>query len=276
MRPIVALLTDFGGQDHYAGAVRGAVLAACPEATLVDIAHDLPAHDVTAAAFELAACYRTFPPGTVFLAVVDPGVGSRRRALALEAGGYRFVGPDNGILGEVLADYPGAPLHEITNAGLFRHGVSVTFHARDVFAPVAAYLAKGLPLADVGPPAADPVRLPESLPRLVGAREWEAEVVHVDRFGNLITSLTSAELAVVLEAVAGDTNALVVVVAEVVMPWARTYCDVTEGEACALIGSSGRLEVAVNQGSAARVLGAARGTPVRLRAFGIYGQGPVL
>src|SRR5262249_8574421 len=140
MRPIVALLTDFGGQDHYVGAVKGAVLASCPEATLVDVAHELPAHDVEAAAFCLVSCFRAFPAGSVFLAVVDPGVGSERRPLALEALGYRFVGPDNGIFTLVLADQPAARIHEITNAGLYRYEVSATFHARDIFGPVAGHL----------------------------------------------------------------------------------------------------------------------------------------
>ena len=265
-RPLVALLTDFGSRDHYAGAVKGAVLAACPEATVVDITHELPRHDVSAGAFSLAAAYRAFPPGAVFLAVVDPGVGSPRRALALEAGGYRFVGPDNGIFTLVLAEHPGARVREITNPRLVRTDVSNTFHARDVFAPVAAHLARGAALSEVGPPVRDPVALAQEAVRRVGKSEWEAAVVDVDGFGNLTTNLSGAELAAILKTLDGDPTRLVVVVEGVVLPLVRTYADVAEGEPCALMGSSGRLEIAVHRDSAARLLGAPRGAPVRLRA----------
>jgi S-adenosylmethionine hydrolase len=264
-RPLVALLTDFGSRDHYAGAVRGAVLAACPEATVVDITHELPRHDVSAGAFSLAAAYRAFPAGAVFLAVVDPGVGSARRALALEAGGYRFVGPDNGIFTLILAEHPGARVREITNPRLVRRDVSNTFHARDVFAPVAANLARGAALSVVGPPVRDPVVLAQEAVRRVGKSEWEAAVVDVDGFGNLTTNLSGTELDAILKTLDDDPTRLVVVVEGVVLPLVRTYADVAEGEPCALMGSSGRLEIAVHRDSAARLLGAPRGAPVRLR-----------
>ena len=265
MRPIVALLTDFGSQDHYVGAVKGAVLAACREAALVDIAHDLSPHDIAAGAYALAACYRAFPGGSVFLAVVDPGVGSGRRALALEAGGYTFVGPDNGLFTLVLDEQPGARLHEITNAGLYRHELSATFHARDIFGPVAGLLAGGLPIGDVGAPARDPVRLPAAPVRRRAEGDWEAMVIHVDRFGNLTTNLSSGELSAILLSVDGDPRQLLAVVEGIVLPLATTYADVPHGEACALVGSSGRLEISVNCGSAARLLGAGRGARVLIR-----------
>ena len=271
MRPIVALLTDFGSQDHYAGAVRGAVLGACREAAVVDITHDVPPHDVMAAAFSLAAARGAFPAETTFLAVVDPGVGSARRALALDAAGQRFVGPDNGIFTFVLAEHPSARIHEITNEGLFRARVSATFHARDIFGPVAGRLAAGMDLAEVGPPLTDPVRLALERPRPVGSEEWEGAVLHVDRFGNLITSFTQEDLDGALAAASGDPTDLVVVVEGMVLPLVRTYSDVTEGEACAVAGSTGRLEVSVNRGSAARQLGAARGAPVRVRRVSTTG-----
>jgi S-adenosylmethionine hydrolase len=264
-RPLVALLTDFGSRDHYAGAVRGAVLSACPEATVVDITHELPRHDVAAGAYSLAAAYRAFPAGAVFLAVVDPGVGSARRALALEAGGYRFVGPDNGIFTHVLAEHPGARVREIKNPRLQRPDVSSTFHARDVFAPVAAHLARGAALSEVGPPVRDPVVVAQEAVRKVGRSEWEAAVVDVDGFGNLTTNLSGAELTGILKTLDGDPTRLVVVVEGVVLPLVRTYADVAEGEPCALMGSSGRLEIAVHRDSAARLLGAPKGAPVRLR-----------
>jgi S-adenosyl-L-methionine hydrolase (adenosine-forming) len=264
-RPLVALLTDFGSRDHYAGAVKGAVLAACPEATVVDITHELPRHDVAAAAFSLAAAHRAFPPGSVFVAVVDPGVGSERRALAMEAGGYRFVGPDNGIFTLILAEHPGARIREIRNARLLRPAVSATFHARDVFAPVAAHLARGAALSDVGPAVRDPVVFPLEAVRRVGKSEWEAAVVDVDGFGNLTTNLSGRDLAGILSTLDDDPTRIVVVVEGVVLPLVRTYADVAVGEPCALMGSSGRLEIAVHRDSAARLLGAPKGAPVRLR-----------
>jgi hypothetical protein len=271
MRPIVALLTDFGGQDHYVGAVKGAVLSACREAALVDIAHDLPPHDVAEGAWALFAAYRAFPAGTVFLAVVDPGVGSERRGLAIEAAGYLFVGPDNGLFSYVLSEHPDARVHQVTNAGLFRHDVSAVFHGRDVFGPVAGRLASGLAIDEVGPALADPVRFPEVPVRQVDATTWEATVIHVDRFGNLTTNLSQAALERILETVGGDPTQIVVVVEGIVLPYVRVYSDLPEGEGCALLGSSGRLEVAVRKGNASRVLGAGRGAPVRVRTVAFEG-----
>jgi S-adenosylmethionine hydrolase len=270
-KPIVALLTDFGSQDHYAGAVRGAVLSACPEATVVDIAHDLPAHDIVEGAFALAAAYRAFPGGTVFVAVVDPEVGSDRRALALEAGGYRFVGPDNGVFTFVLAEHADARAHEITNRGLFRYEVSATFHARDIFAPVAGQLAGGAPLELVGPPLAEPVRFALEPVRQHGPGEWGTRVLHVDRFGNLTTHLGRRDLDGILDSVGGDTTGIVVLVEGMVVPFVRIYADVPEGDPCALMGGSGRLEVAVHRGSASRLLGAGKGAPVWVRAVSATG-----
>jgi S-adenosylmethionine hydrolase len=267
--PVVALLTDFGNQDHYVGAMKGAILTVCPEVTLVDLAHEIPAHDVTAGALALASAWRAFPARSVFVAVVDPGVGSARRGLALEVDGYRFVGPDNGILSLVMAEAERPPaLHEITNPSLVGTAVSATFHARDVFGPVAAHLARGLEIAQVGPAVSDPVRLPLPALRQVGASEWEATVVHVDRFGNLITNLMKRDLDAILAAVENDFHDIVVQVEGETLPLARTYAHVPEGEGCALMGSSGRLEVAVHKGNAARLLGAAAGAPIRVRAVG--------
>jgi len=264
MRPTIALLTDFGSRDHYVGAVKGAILSVCSDATLVDIAHDLPAHDVAEGAFCLAGAHRTFPSGVVFLAVVDPGVGSARRSLALEAGGYLFVGPDNGIFTLILSEHRGARVHEVTARGFFRPDISATFHARDVFGPVAGHLASGIPLDEVGPLAPDPVVFTIPGLRRQGPEEWEATVVHVDRFGNLVTNVTKHDLEA-MQAEAGDAE-IVAVVEGVVVPFVITYADIHEGEACALMGSCGHLEIAVHRGNASRLLGAGKGAPVRLRA----------
>src|SRR6058998_3429222 len=158
-RPVIALLTDFGTRDHYAGTMKGVALGICPDATLVDISHELPAHDVLAGALELAAAYRYFPAGTIFLVVVDPGVGSSRRGIAAESGDYRFVAPDNGVLTAVLAEHPAKRVVELTERKYARPTVSRTFEGRDRFAPAAAWLAKGIDLAALGRGAANVQRL---------------------------------------------------------------------------------------------------------------------
>jgi S-adenosylmethionine hydrolase len=264
MAAIVGLLSDFGHADHYVGAMKGAVLAACPEATLVDLVHDVPAHDVRAGALALEAAYRAFPGRSVFVAVVDPGVGSSRRGLAVSAGGYFFVGPDNGLLSLVAGAHQGARTRALTNAGLFRYEVSALFHGRDVFAPVAGHLARGGAFEEVGPLVEDMVvlRLPALERR--GPGEWAGEVLHVDHFGNLVTNVSAADLEAVAREAAAGLDELLVSIAGAIVPVARVYADVAVGEPCALVGSGGRLEVAVNQGSAAREMGAGRGSPVRL------------
>src|SRR5947208_4245769 len=149
-RPVIALLTDFGTRDHYAGTMKGVALGICPDATLVDISHELPPHDVLAGALELAACYRYFPAGAIFLVVVDPGVGSTRRGIAADTGDYKFVAPDNGVLTLVFDEHPPKKVVELTERKYARPSVSRTFEGRDRFAPAAAWLAKGIELSALG------------------------------------------------------------------------------------------------------------------------------
>lgn len=263
--PVIALLTDFGLQDHYVGAMKGAILSTCPEATLVDVCHDVPAWDVAAGALLLDAAYRHFPGGTVFVAVVDPGVGSERRPVALGAGRWLFVGPDNGLFTCVLQAHPQARVRLLANPVLYRTPLSAVFHGRDLFGPAAAHLARGLALEEVGPALADPVRLPLPSPvRVPGG--WEGEVLHVDRFGNLITNLTEAELRS-----AGRRDSLLVEVASRAVPLVVSYSDVAAGQPCALVGSSGRLEVAVHGGRADALEGWRRSCLVRVLA--VLGDG---
>jgi S-adenosylmethionine hydrolase len=262
---LIALLTDFGSQDHYVGALKGAILAGCPDAGVVDIVHDVPPHDIEAGAWALSAAFRSFPPRTIFVAVVDPGVGGRRRALAIGCNGQFFVGPDNGIFTYVLVENYDYQVHEITNRALMREEVSATFHARDVFGPVAAHLARGVPISEVGPNVIDPVVFPVQSMRQKGPIEWEANVVHVDHFGNLTTSLYHRDLMGILSQVGNDPTEVVVVVEGWVIPLVHAYSEVAEGEACALVGSTGRMEVAIYRGSAAKTIGAGKGSPVRIR-----------
>jgi S-adenosylmethionine hydrolase len=256
-RPLIALVTDFGLRDHYVGAMKGVILGICPEATLVDISHEIDPQDVLNGALELAASYRYFPPSTIFLVVVDPGVGSARRAIAVASGGYSFVGPDNGVFSLVVDPAtPGAV--ELTDPQYARPTVSRTFEGRDRFAPAAAWLAKGIALTALGPPAASLVRLDLPLPR-ADADGIDGEVLRIDRFGNLTTNIDG----VLLAKIAGP--ATVSIGRELIPRIVSTYADVKPGELCALMGSSDRLEIAVSGGSAARTLGLGRGAVVQLR-----------
>jgi S-adenosylmethionine hydrolase len=259
-RPTVAVLTDFGTRDHYAGTIKAVVLSVCPDATLIDIGHEIPPHDVLAGALELAACYRYFPVGTIFLVVVDPGVGSSRRGLAADTGDYRFVAPDNGVLSAVFRESPPKRVVELTERKYARPTVSRTFEGRDRFAPAAGWLAKGITLMSLGKTVTDFRWL--DLPKLtVSSTDIQGEVVRVDRFGNLITNIDrrtfdqfAREGTVAVRAGAHDVRRLV-----------ATYAEAEPGELCALFGSTDHLEIAANAGDAAARLGLSRGAAVTVR-----------
>ena len=259
-RPTVAFLSDFGTRDHYAGTLKAVVLSVCPDATLVDIGHEIPPHDVVAGALELAACYKYFPAGTIFLVVVDPGVGSARRGLAAEAGDYKFVAPDNGVLSAVFEELPPKRVVELTERKYARATVSRTFEGRDRFAPAAGWLAKGINLTWLGKSMTKYHTL--TLPRpSVAGDEVTGEVVRVDRFGNLITNIDRRTF----EQLAHGGTIVVVAGARPVPRLVATYVDAPQGELCALFGSTDHLEIAVNAGDAAAVLGLSRGAPVIVR-----------
>jgi S-adenosylmethionine hydrolase len=258
-RPIIATLTDFGLRDHYVAAMKAVALGICPDVTFVDITHDIGPQDVAGAALELDACFAYFPAGTIFLVVVDPGVGSTRRAIAAAAGEYRFVGPDNGVLFPVLQHTPGRRVVELTEPKYARPMVSRTFEGRDRFAPAAAWLAAGVELAALGPAMERIVELPISAARQSGDRLL-GEVLRVDRFGNLITNIDRPTLERFLD----GRNGVVDVAGHAVLIVA-TYAEAPPGGLCALVSSSDRLEVAVNGGSAAVALAALRGAAVHVR-----------
>lgn len=257
-RPVIALLTDFGTRDHYAGTMKGVALGICPDAVLVDITHDIAAHDILGGALELAASYKYFPAGTIFLVVVDPGVGSKRRGLAAEAGDHKFVAPDNGVLTAVFEEHAPKKVVELSERKYARPTVSRTFEGRDRFAPAAAWLAKGIELGALGRPAGGVQRLDIPKPSVDGDR-IVGEVLRVDRFGNLVTNVdrrTFDRLAgAALDIHVGDHS-----IAKVV----STYADAVDGEVCALFGSTDHLEVAANGASAAALLALERGAPVTI------------
>ena len=229
--------------------MKGVILGITPETQLVDISHQIPPQDVLAAAFILRHAACEFPLGTVHLAVVDPGVGTRRRPLALQSSGHLWVGPDNGLFSFIL-DCTDSRVHEIARPDLGRPDLSSTFHGRDLFAPLAAHLCRGLDLADVGPPVADPVRLDESAP-CKSADRIAGHIVHIDSFGNLVSNIEAADIVqwTALRIRLGD---------HVLTELCRTYDDVEPGAPLTLIGSAGLLEIAVNRGHAARQLGVQR------------------
>lgn len=245
--PIITLLTDFGARDSYVGEVRGVLLARAPGAVLADISHEIPSGDIRAGAYVLGRVWRRFPAGTVHLAVIDPGVGGARLALALRSEGHFFVGPDNGLFTPVLEradEIAGLPVPPPASA---------TFHGRDVFAPAAAAIAAGSPVAALGaPPRTTPVRLPIAGPRREG-NCLVGEVVYIDRFGTLITNL-------------GPDAQGPIEVAGVRVPLRRGFSDVAPGERVAFVGSGGTIEVAVRDGSAAEVFKAHAGIRVRAAA----------
>jgi S-adenosylmethionine hydrolase len=246
--PLVTLLTDFGLTDTYVGQVKGAILALSPSVTIVDLTHAVPPQDVLAGAFLLWSAVEVFPSGTIHLAVVDPGVGSSRRAVAIRASrGDIFVGPDNGLL-IPAADRLGGSHAAVELTG--RAPISSTFHGRDVFAPVAGHLANGVPLERLGSPITDLTRIELPTPRGV-----DGEVLHVDIYGNLVTNIPATSLPPRFEALVNGHAAR----------QAEFYAAVGPGELLALVGSAGLLEISARDASAAAVTGAARGSPVSVR-----------
>jgi len=257
--PIITLITDFGLRDPFVGIVKGVILGICGDARLVDLTHEVTPYDIREGALALQSAWRFFPPGSIHVAVIDPGVGSARRALGLTAGGHYFVGPDNGLFTFALGA-PGWSAASIETPSYRLPAVSGTFHARDIFAPAAAYLGLGVPLERLGPAVTDPVRL--SLPgcRLEGD-ELVGEVIRSDRFGNLLTSVTADRV----HEFAGAGPVVVTLGHRDVGSVVKCYDDGALGVPTPIMGSSGHLEIFVRNGSALALLTPGLGTPVRLR-----------
>ena len=258
-RPIIALLSDFGSRDHYAGTMKGVILGICPDATLVDISHDVPPHDLPFAALELAAAFRFFPRGCVFLVVVDPGVGSTRRGLAADTGDYRFVAPDNGVLTGVFQQVPPKRVVELTERRYARPTVSRTFEGRDRFAPAAAWLAKGIQLSALGRPVSDYRSIDIPVMR-VGDNVIDGTVLRIDRFGNLVTNIDREAF----DRLASSGEISIEVGGHQVGRLVETFADIGADEVCALFGSTDHLELAANAASAMKRLGIDHGAPVRV------------
>jgi S-adenosylmethionine hydrolase len=255
---LLTLLTDFGLTDYYVAAVKGTVLRLAPGAQLVDISHDVPPGDVAAGAFLLAAAVPSFPVGTVHLAVVDPGVGSRRRILAARFPSGWLVAPDNGLLTPFLDSALALhALRSVERADLFLPGPGQTFHGRDRFAPVAAYLLRGGPAEDLGPEIDDPRRLPGEPPRR-GPEGLYGTVVHIDRYGNLVTDLPAAWLPVRVAGLRAEVGG------HIATRFVTHYAEIPSGEAALLSGSLGALELSLDGANLALAWGVARGAEVKV------------
>lgn len=259
--PVITLLTDFGTADYFVGAVKGAILSINPRAVIVDITHDIPPQDLEACAFTLLASYRSFPPATIHVAVVDPGVGSTRRPVLVSAGNQFFIGPDNGVFSYIYETEPAHQTQHVTAEKYFRNPPSSTFHGRDIFAPVAAALSKGVELEAFGPSITDEVRFAESLePVMQADGAVKGRIIHIDRFGNCITNITRQTLSAEKE-----RGARLRVEGKVIRVFRRFFGEEVGGEDLfAIWGSAGFLEIAANNRSAAASLSVKRGQVVIL------------
>ncbi len=276
MPPIIALLTDFGTQDTYVGVMKAVMLGICPDARFIDLSHNIQPQNVRQAALALLSSYRFCPPGTVFLTVVDPGVGSSRKPIAVQAGDYFFVAPDNGLLSYVLADFAALNIVELNNPAYHLQPVSKTFHGRDIFSPAAAHLAAGTALTALGTPSERYAKQLMPQMKITGSL-ISGTVLYADHFGNLITSI--GELAwedphtLALTPRFGNrehtylintTRSRIAIGTAQISGIRDTYASALRGDLLALVGSSGFLEIAANQGSAAEVLKLAAGASVTL------------
>jgi S-adenosylmethionine hydrolase len=272
VRPI-ALLTDFGLTDIYVGVMKGVMRGICPDVQFIDISHAITPQSVREGALALRNSYRYFPAGTIFLVVIDPGVGSKRRAVAVKAGGYAFVAPDNGILSYTLACLSNYQAVALENTRYRLSDVSATFHGRDVFAPIAAYLARGVDFESLGSAVTDLATLPQPMLEITGT-QISGEIAHVDRFGNLITSIgllrRPSEDALLLE-ISGNPpikinadKAVIKIGRHTIYSIKRAYHEGDRGDLLAQADSNGYLEIAINMGSAAVRLEAAIGDAITL------------
>jgi S-adenosyl-L-methionine hydrolase (adenosine-forming) len=259
MKKVVTLLTDFGTSDYFVAAMKGVILARNPEVTLIDITHEIEPQDVRAGAFTLSCCYHDFPSGTIHLAVIDPGVGSERRAILVESSHYFFVGPDNGLFSFVFDRDPHACARHVTKSGYFRPNRSTTFHGRDIFAPVAACLSLGVSPEKFGAPINDPIRLDTADVETTVDGTLQGSIVHIDHFGNCVTSLQWEKLKGRL-----NGQARLQIGKNEISDLVLNYAAGSPIAPFLIVGSAGFIEISVRDGSAAKMLGAAVGDRVVL------------
>ena len=256
---VITLMTDFGTSDHYVGVMKGVILNINPQVQIVDITHTIPPQDIHAAAFLIDSAYRYFPPGTIHVIVVDPGVGSERRAIVCRTETAYFVCPDNGILTHILRNEERIRTVAVENSDYFLPQVSNTFHGRDIFAPIAAHLSPGIGIDKLGGPVAEPVQLPIPKPQVTD-KAIIGQVIWIDSFGNLVTNISHE----ILESLEGGSGVVIHAGSAKVNHLNRSYAESAVGEALAIIGSFNRLEISINQGNAAQTLGLKRGDTITI------------
>jgi len=261
--PIVTLITDFG-EGHYAGAMKGALLEVAPEVRIVNISHQVRSHDVLEGAFTLLCSYPYFPAGSIHVVVVDPGVGSERRGIVVSAGGHHFVGPDNGVFSLVYRRQPDRSVVSISRERFFRQPVSNTFHGRDIFAPVAGWLARGTPPEDLGEQIQDYFSLPIPSVERLGPNRLRGTVLHVDKFGNIITDLSPDDVS----QLEGKGSPWFQVNGSKITDHYRFYAEAPSGRPFSLVGSCGYYELAVAGQSAAQLLGIQPGARIEMELAG--------
>lgn len=261
-RPIITLTTDFGLHDHFVGTLKGVILDIVPEAEIVDICHSIQAFDILDGTLTIAQAYKYFPNRTVHVVVVDPGVGGARRPIVASSERHHFVAPDNGVLSRIYSQEPGIQVRYITAAHYFTQPLSNTFHARDIFAPVAAYLAKGLDATKLGPDIFDYVRLDLPKPSAAGENTWRGIVLKVDRFGNLITNIAPQDAPGLFQS--NPPEFKISIGDREITRMRAAYSEGDHGDVFAIIGSMGYLEIAANKASAAQILSVGKGAEFAL------------
>ena len=265
-KPIITLLTDFGVKDHFVGVMKGVILSINPDAEIVDISHDVPPQDIQQAAFLLKNAYPYFPPNTIHVVAVDPGVGTSRRPLVVSSEKGVFIAPDNGVLSYLYADKVVGEVREISADHYWLKPRTGTFDGRDVFAPVAAWTSKGVSLASFGEPITDYKTFEIAQPAQVQQGVWKCRILSVDRFGNLISNLTKEQFTALLGA--GEQQRFAFRLGEQnILKLAQTFADGAPGEVMALFGSSGYVEFCVNQGNAATATTLQAGKDILLKVI---------
>jgi S-adenosylmethionine hydrolase len=256
---VVTFTTDFGLSDAFVGILHGVVLNIQPDTRVVDICHSITSYDILDGAWTIAPAYRFFPPRTVHVVIVDPGVGGTRRPIVVETEDYIFVAPDNGVLSLIEARESKFVVRHITAERYFLQPVSQTFHGRDIFAPVAGWLSKGVAPSEFGPEISDYVRAPLPQVERVGENSLRGVVVKVDKFGNLLTNISESDVSGIS---AKGSPVSILISGQTLAHIRHSYAEGGEDEAFAIIGSAGYLELAAKQGSAAEKLAASVGSPV--------------
>lgn len=263
---MITLTTDFGSTEHYVGAMKGVIYSINPSVQLVDITNGVQSFDVLDGAIAISQAYSYFPKDTVHVVVIDPGVGSPRRPIIANVGQYVFVAPDNGVLSLVYEREERTTVRHITSEHYFHQPVSNTFHGRDIFAPVAAYLSKGVDAAKFGDEVTDYVRFVAPKPKAAGANAWKGIVLKTDKFGNLITNITPNDVPQIF---GGSSNGFRITVGKAeVTKLCSSYAEGAQGELFAILGSTGFLEISCNKGAASRLAGADKGSEVGLTIAG--------